>query len=82
MAAKQTPDGSELEFFGVRLKVKNAHLAALLNSDVTDDVQVVGLRARDVLKAGDEARAEREVALRVRSAGDRVTLRVDEVEDS
>jgi hypothetical protein len=47
-------DGSELEFFGVKLTVKNQHLAALLTSDVTDDVEVVGRRARDVSTGPDD----------------------------
>lgn len=43
----------ELEFFGVTIKCKSAHLAALLNSSVTEDVIVVGQRARDLLTGGD-----------------------------
>jgi hypothetical protein len=39
----------EVEFFGVKVKVRSSHLAALLNSDVTEDVVVVGRRARDVI---------------------------------
>jgi hypothetical protein len=46
----------EVEFFGVKLKVNNPRLAALLNSDVTDDVTVVGRRARGVF-AADELHA-------------------------
>lgn len=46
-------DVHEVEFFGVTLKVRNPRLAALLNSDVTEDVRVVGRRALDVL-AGDD----------------------------
>ncbi len=45
-----TSDG-EVEFFGVHIKVKNPRLAALLNSTVTDDVVVVGKRARDLVSA-------------------------------
>jgi len=41
----------DVEFFGVRLKVNNPHLAALLNSDVTEEVRVIGRRARDVFAA-------------------------------
>jgi len=41
--------GADVEFFGVKLRVNNPHLAALLNSDVSDDVQVIGRRARDVV---------------------------------
>ena len=80
-------DGSELEFFGIKLKVKDPQLAALLNSDVHDDVQVIGRRARDVLMPGEDARAERDdagaerdVAARVLHADDSVTLRLDEAE--
>ncbi len=60
--AEKTPlasrmDGAgEVEFFGVKLKVNNSRLAALLNSDVTDEVTVVVQRARGVL-AADEADA-------------------------
>ena len=35
----------EVEFFGIRIKVKNTHLATLLNSAVTDDVAVIVDRA-------------------------------------
>jgi hypothetical protein len=38
----------DVEFFGVKLKVSNPRLAALLNSSVSEDVQVIGKRARDV----------------------------------
>lgn len=38
-----------VEFFGVKLKVKDPRLAALLNSDVGDDVVVIGRRARDLM---------------------------------
>ncbi len=44
-------DDAEVEFFGAHIKVKNARLAALLNSAVTDDVVVVGKRARDLVSA-------------------------------
>jgi hypothetical protein len=74
--------GSELEFFGVKLKVNNPRLAALLNSDITDDVHVVGQRAREVFGASDNARAEREVADRVLHADDSVTVRVEELEST
>jgi hypothetical protein len=60
-------DDNDLEFFGVTIKCKSAHLAALLNSSVTEDVVVVGKRARDVfgadLQAGEpvtETRSEDE----------------------
>jgi hypothetical protein len=58
-------DNDSLEFFGVTIKCKSAHLAALLNSNVTEDVVVVGGRARDLLTAdlrgadsGSRARSE------------------------
>jgi hypothetical protein len=63
MAPMQPSDGSELEFFGVKLKVKNPHLAALLDSDIHEDVQVIGHRARQVL-CDEGSRAERDVAAR------------------
>ena len=73
-------DGNDLEFFGVKLKVKNPRLAALLNSDVTDEVQVIGRRARDAFAGSDDPRAERQVAERVLHADDSVVLRVDDLE--
>jgi hypothetical protein len=60
--ADKTPPASrldvtgEVEFFGVKLKVNNPRLAALLNSDMTDEVAVVVQRARGVF-AMDEADA-------------------------
>ncbi len=82
MARTQASDGSELEFFGVKLKVKNPHLAALLNSDVHEDVQVIGQRAREAFRGDEESRAERDVAARMRHADDSVTIRLDEVEEA
>ena len=58
----EKPQPSSVEFFGVKLKVNNPRLAALLNSSVNEDVQVIGLRARDVF-AGD-SRGELEDAHR------------------
>ena len=46
-------DGADVEFFGAHIKVKNAKLAALLNSALTDDVTVVGKRALDLVAAGE-----------------------------
>jgi hypothetical protein len=42
-------DDAEVDFFGAHIKVKSARLAALLNSAVTDDVVVVGKRARELV---------------------------------
>ena len=61
MAPMQSSDGSELEFFGVKLKVENPHLAALLNSDVNEDVQVIGRRAREAFRSDEASLAERDV---------------------
>jgi|GEM_PF-2825192 len=74
---------NEVEFFGVKLKVRNPHLAALLNSSVHEDVQVIGRRARDVfggddVRGGvetDDARAERQVELRLNGEEAPVELR-------
>ena len=44
-------DGADVEFFGAHITVKNAKLAALLNSALTDDVTVVGKRALDLVSA-------------------------------
>jgi hypothetical protein len=41
-------ENDNLEFFGVTIKCKSAHLAALLNSSVTEDVVVVGSRAKEL----------------------------------
>ena len=42
-------DDAEIDFFGAHIKVRNAKLAALLNSAVTDDVGVVGKRAVELV---------------------------------
>jgi hypothetical protein len=55
-------DDAEVDFFGAHIKVKSARLAALLNSAVTDDVVVVGKRARDLVSP-DEREDEMNVAL-------------------
>jgi hypothetical protein len=83
MASLQTTsvdetESSDVEFFGVKLRVRNPHLAALLNSSVNEDVQVIGRRARDAFGPADDSRAELEIARRLRDAGDSVKLRVDE----
>ena len=54
------PDtASEVEFFGIRLRVSNARLATLLNSDVTDDVVVIADRALSLrTKTGDRGRGK------------------------
>ena len=86
MTPPSTADGDpcesgELEFFGVTLKVKNPRLAALLNSSVNEDVEVIGRRAREAFSGGDDAAAEREVEERVLHAGDSVHIRLDGIED-
>jgi hypothetical protein len=81
MAPMQASDANEFEFFGVKLKVKNPHLAALLNSDVHEDVQVIGRRAREALRTDEESDAEREVAVRMLDADDSVTIRLDEADE-
>jgi hypothetical protein len=86
MAAMQrqceSQESGELEFFGVKLKVKNPRLVELLNSSVGEDVQVIGMRAREAFAPTDDARAEREVERRVLHADDSVRVRLDEVEDT
>jgi hypothetical protein len=75
MAIKETSEGpGNVEFFGVKLKVNNPHLAALLNSSVNDDVQVIGRRARYAF-AGDSRAAYEDVHRRSLSA-DGSTVRV------
>jgi hypothetical protein len=68
MAVDETSGGpGSVEFFGVKLKVNNPHLAALLNSSVSDDVQVIGRRAREAF-AGDSRAAYEDVHRRPLSA--------------
>ncbi|MCX6372405.1 MAG: hypothetical protein NTX16_04865 [Actinobacteria bacterium] len=75
MAVDETNDGPcGVEFFGVKLKVNNPRLAALLNSNVNDDVQVIGRRAREAF-AGDSRAAYEDVHRRELSA-DGSTVRV------
>ncbi|HOT23407.1 MAG TPA: hypothetical protein PLB30_02090 [Thermoleophilia bacterium] len=46
---------NEIDFFGMKLKVANPRLAALLNSDVNESVVVIGRRTFDLLAgAGQE----------------------------
>jgi hypothetical protein len=82
MTPEQASDGSELEFFGVKLKVRNPHLAASLNSDVHEDVRVIGRRAREAFRGDEESRAERDVAARMLHPDDSVTIRLDEAEEA
>jgi hypothetical protein len=42
-----------VEFFGVKLKVNNPHLAALLNSSVDENVIVLGRRTIELLARAD-----------------------------
>jgi len=84
MGPTQAPDGeglesSEVEFFGVKLKVRNPHLAALLNSSVNEDVQVIGRRARDAFGADDDGRADADVEPQLRDADDSVQLRLGDI---
>jgi hypothetical protein len=84
MAVGETSDRpGSVEFFGVKLKVHNPHLAALLNSSVSDDVQVIGRRARDAF-AGDSRAAYEDIHRRSLGAdGDKVHFIAEEegVED-
>jgi hypothetical protein len=80
MTPMQASDAGELEFFGVKLKVKNPHLAALLNSDVQEDVQVIGRRARDAFRTDEKSDAERDVAECMLRADDSVAIRPHEEE--
>lgn len=43
-----------VEFFGVKLKVHNPRLAALLNRDVTNDLVVIGQKTRDLMVAAED----------------------------
>ena len=72
-------ESGEVEFFGVKLKVRNPHLAALLNSSVHEDVQVIGRRARDAFGPADVVDDEQGVERRVLDADDSVELRFDDV---
>jgi hypothetical protein len=69
----------EVEFFGVKLTVRNPRLAALLNSAVTDEVQVIGRRARDAFSV--EEADELDVTDRVLHVDGSVTLQLDDTED-
>jgi hypothetical protein len=82
MANRQPSDGSELEFFGVKLKVNNPRLAALLNSGVNEDVQVIGRRAREAFRGDEESRAERDVAARMLHNDGSVVIRLDEADEA
>ena len=74
-ANDETGEGpGSVEFFGVKLKVNNPRLAALLNSSVSDDVQVIGRRARDAF-TGD-SRAAYEDMHRASLSADGSTARV------
>jgi hypothetical protein len=80
VAATQTEadlqENGELEFFGVKLRVKNPRLAALLNSSVNEDVQVLGQRAREAFVGADDDGTEHDVEQRVLLADDSVRVRV------
>ena len=47
-------DPSDIEFFGIKLKVRDPRLARLLNSDVSENVVVIGRRTVDLLARADE----------------------------
>lgn len=81
-AERDIPEDGELEFFGVKLKVKNSRLAELLNSSVGEDVQVIGARAREAFAHSDDGCAEREVERRVSRADASIRIRLEEAEDS
>ncbi len=67
-------DDAEVDFFGAHIKVRSARLAALLNSAVTDDVVIVGRRARDLVSP-DEREDEMNMALGgIEARGDAGTL--------
>ncbi len=75
MAVDETSGGpGNVEFFGMKLNVNNPHLAALLNSSMSDDVHVIGRRARDAF-ASERLAADEDVHLRPLSA-DGSTVRV------
>ena len=44
----------DVEFFGIKLKVANPRLATLLNSNVNENVVVIGRRTVDLLARADE----------------------------
>jgi hypothetical protein len=60
---------SEVEFFGVKLKVKSPHLAALLNSTMSDDVVLVGRRARDAVVSPNTPAAVKTEGVTIRTDG-------------
>ena len=58
-AVDETSDGlGSVEFCGVKLKVNNPHLAALLNSSASNDAQLIGRRARDAFAGARRAAYE------------------------
>ena len=46
-------EDTDVEFFGIHIRVRDPKLAALLNSDVTDDVVVVARRTAGLLSDDD-----------------------------
>lgn len=81
-SSTEAQESDELEFFGVKLTVRNPHLVALLNSNVNEDVQVIGRRARDAFGGADAARCEREVQERLLGADVSVRRIPDETEEA
>lgn len=56
-------EDANIEFFGCSIKCRSPRLAALLNSDVNEDVVVVGQRAAEVFaQAGPEMKVDAEEA--------------------
>jgi len=82
MMAPETdsPESGDVEFFGVKLKVRSPHLAALLNSSVNEDVQVIGRRARDAF-AADVPSTEPGVVRRLSDAEGSIDHVLDDLEE-
>ena len=79
MVADQTSEGpGSVDFFGVQLKVHNPRLAALLNSSVSDDVQVIGRRAREAFASDSRAAFEDRHRRPLSADGNTVHMRVDD----
>jgi hypothetical protein len=77
---RDIPQG-ELEFFGVKLRVKSSRLAELLNSGVDEDEPTIALRAPETFVSADDAGAERVVERRALLAESSVRIRPPGIED-